>query len=140
MLYAENVVRIFAARQWVLLCTDPIFATACPFHRVVKLEVNTRILFDFWDYEELHLKQLRENIKRFCRDLAEHAHAIKELTLNITWEFPRSFGSSCEKDPQTEETILSHFSVLRNIPTVNIKASTSDAFNQSLKDELARPR
>lgn len=125
MLYAENVVRIFATKQGVLLSNGSIFATTCPLHLIVKLEVNTRILFDFWDYEGLELKKVRENIMWLCCDLTKHAHAIKELTLKIRWTFLYSMGASYDNS-EVEESILSQFSMLHNIPTVNIEASTSE--------------
>ena len=137
MLYAENVVPVLVSSRHVLFFKLPLLSTF-PLQRVVRMEIHMQVVFNFWDYDEINPKKVREHVKELCQVLAKH-HSLKELTLRITWAAPSDFGMSYS-DHFVEESILSQFFVLRNIPTVNIDASTSEVFNRKLREAMQSPK
>ncbi|SLM38474.1 hypothetical protein LPUS_08693 [Lasallia pustulata] len=139
ILYAENTFKLFVDWRKVLLykfslfSTDtpilstatPPFSTGIPLHRIEKLEVHIRGLFRYYDYESFYVSEMERTVLRLCRHWPKH-HALKTLTIIITWYAPGDFGPGIPLiGPELEAMMLEPFSMLQNIQSVSIRGALS---------------
>ncbi|KAA6410578.1 MAG: hypothetical protein FRX48_06000 [Lasallia pustulata] len=131
ILYTENVVRIFVSSVDICAYKLPLFSTNIPLQRIETLEVHIRARFPLREPREL-----KANVLALCRHWPKH-HALKKLTIAVTWEEPTNHsGYYPLSNPRYETEILSPFSLLRNIKSITIRYSNPTDVYRKLMDSM----
>ncbi|SLM35530.1 hypothetical protein LPUS_04833 [Lasallia pustulata] len=139
ILYAENVVRIFVSSDDVLVYKLPLFSTDIPLQRIETLVIHFRSRSQIWNFLAMEPTEIRANVLALCRHWPRH-YALKKLTIVIGWKvqvkFCPHYYFTTYVDPEEETSILSPFSLLRNLKSVSIDSSIPPDVCQKFMDVM----